>query len=62
MHVFNNYIPQTEQHEPEGRMLFPLANVTYLLDVLPLATHCHIHYHQHSSILLCVIQVQRFGC
>ena len=29
------YIPQTEQHEPEGRMLFRLGNVTNLLDVTP---------------------------
>ena len=35
MHAFNNCIPQTEQHEPEGRMLFHLGNVTYLLDVIP---------------------------
>ena len=33
----NSYIPQTEQHEPEGqmRMLFCLGNVTNLLDVAP---------------------------
>ena len=30
-----SYIPQMEQHEPEGRMLFRLGNVTYLLDVTP---------------------------
>ena len=30
-----SYIPQTEQHEPEGRMLFHLGNVTNLLDVTP---------------------------
>ena len=27
--------PQTEQHEPEGQMLFCLGNVTNLLDVTP---------------------------
>lgn len=31
---------QTEQHEPKGEMLFCLANLTYLLDVI----HCHTHY------------------
>ena len=31
----NSYIPQTEQHEPEQRMLFCLGNVTNLLDVTP---------------------------
>ena len=30
-----SYIPQTEQHEPEGQMLFRLGNVTDLLDVTP---------------------------
>ena len=34
-HTHSSYIPQTEQHEPEGRMLFHLGNVTYLLDVTP---------------------------
>ena len=34
-HTHNSYIPQTEQHEPEGRMLFCLGNVTNLLDVTP---------------------------
>ena len=29
----NSYIPQMEQHELEGRMLFCLGNVTILLDV-----------------------------
>ena len=29
------YIPQAEQHEPEGQMLFCLGNVTYLLHVTP---------------------------
>ena len=33
--VNSSYIPQTEQHEPEGRMLFHLGNVTDLLDVTP---------------------------
>ena len=27
-HTHNSYIPQTEQHEPEGQMLFCLGNVT----------------------------------
>ena len=31
--VNNSHIPQMEQHEPEGRMLFCLGNVTDLLDV-----------------------------
>ena len=31
----SSYIPQTEQHEPEGQMLFHLGNVTNLLDVTP---------------------------
>ena len=42
----NSYIPQMEQHEPEGRMLFRLGNITILLDVT-LGTHCHTHYHLH---------------
>ena len=29
--VLHSYIPQTEQRVPEGRMLFCLRNVTYLL-------------------------------
>ena len=33
--VYNSYIPQMEQHEPKGQMLFHLGNVTYLLDVAP---------------------------
>ena len=28
-------IPQMEQREPEGQMVFHLGNVTYLLDVTP---------------------------
>ena len=35
MYVYSSYIPQTEQHEPKGQMLFSLGNVTYLLDVTP---------------------------
>ena len=31
----NSYIPQMEQHEPEGRMLFRLGNVTNLLECYP---------------------------
>ena len=31
----NSYIPQMVQHEPEGRMLFCLGNITNLLDVTP---------------------------
>ena len=34
-HTHNSYIPQTEQHEPEGWLLFRLGNVTNLLDVTP---------------------------
>jgi len=33
--ILNSYISQREQHEPEGRMLICLENVTYLLDVAP---------------------------
>ena len=33
-HIHNSYIPQTEQHEPEGGM-FCLGIVTHLLDVTP---------------------------
>ena len=33
--LHNSYIPQMEQHEPEGRMLFCLGNVSKLLDVTP---------------------------
>ena len=33
--IRNSYIPQMEEHEPEGRILFRLGNVTYLLDVTP---------------------------
>ena len=33
--VNSSYIPQMEQHEPEGRMLLSLGNVTYWLDVTP---------------------------
>ena len=43
---YNRYIPQMEQHEPEGQMLFHLGNVTYCW-MLSLATHCHTHYHLH---------------
>ena len=35
VYVNNSYIPQTDQHEPTGRMVFRLGNVTYLLDVTP---------------------------
>ena len=55
-----SYIPQTEQHEPEGRMLFCLGNVTYLLDVTP--SNPLPHPLSPPPIQLCVIQVQRFGC
>ena len=41
------YIPQIEQHEPEGRILLSLGNITYLLDVT-LATCCHIPYQFNS--------------
>ena len=33
--LYNSYIPQTEQHEPKGWILFCLGNVTNLLDVTP---------------------------
>jgi len=33
IYTYNSYIPQTEQYEPEERMLFYLGNVTNLLDV-----------------------------
>ena len=33
--INSSYIPQMEQHGPEGRMLFGPGNVTYLLDVTP---------------------------
>ena len=33
--ILNSYISQMEQHEPEGRMLICLGNVTYLLNVAP---------------------------
>ena len=35
MYIYDSYIPQTEQHESEGRMLFCLGNVTNLLHVTP---------------------------
>ena len=41
-HTYNSYIPQTEQDEPEERMLFRKGNVTDLLDV----THSN-PYHTH---------------
>ena len=44
--LHNSYSPQTEQHEPEGRMLFSLGNVTNLLDVTPSNQISH-HYHLH---------------
>ena len=37
-----------------GQMLFPLGSVCWML---PLTTHCHIHYHLHPITLLF-----RFGC
>ena len=40
----NSYIPQMEQHEPEGWMLFCLGKVTYLLDVTPSTTQCHTNF------------------
>ena len=43
MHAHNSYIPQTEQHEPEGRMLFCLGNVTNLLDGNPSNPLPHLH-------------------
>ena len=50
-------IPQTEQHEPKGQMLFCLGN-EIICWMLPLATHYNIHYHIHPGIPLCVIRVQ----
>ena len=43
-HTHNSYISLMEQHEPEGRMLFCLGNVTNLLDVTPSNQLLH-HYH-----------------
>ena len=56
----NSYIPQTEQHEPEGRMLFCLGNVTNLLDGTP--SNPLPHPLSPPPLPLRVIQVQRFGC
>ena len=52
-HTHNSYIPQTEQHEPEGRMLFCLGNVTNLLDVTP--SNQISHPLSPPAIPLCVI-------
>ena len=49
----NSYIPQTEQHEPEGRMLFCLGNLTNLLDVTP--SNQMSHPLSPPPIPLCVI-------
>ena len=49
----SSYIPQTEQHEPEGRMLFCLGNVTNLLDVTP--SNQMPHQLSPPPIPLCVI-------
>ena len=46
MYAYNSYIPQTEQHEPEGQMLFCLGNVINLLDVTPSNPMPHpLHLH-----------------
>ena len=37
----NSYLPQMEQQEPKGQVLFHLGKVR----MLPLATHSHTHYH-----------------
>ena len=51
-HTHNSYIPQTEQHEPEGRMLFCLGNVTHLLDVTPSNSLPHpLHLHPFHFVL-----------
>ena len=52
-HTHNSYIPQTEQHEPEGRMLLCLGNVTNLLDVTP--SNQMPHPLSPPPIPLCVI-------
>ena len=52
--VHKSYIPQ---HKPEGRMLFYLGNVTYLLDVTP--SNPLPHPLSLPPIPLCVIQVQQ---
>ena len=48
MYAYNSYIPQTEQHEPEGQMLFCLGNVINLLDVTPSNPMPHL-LHLHPS-------------
>ena len=53
IHTYNSYIPQMEQHEPEGRMLFCLGNVTNLLDVTP--SNPMPHPLSPPPVLLCVI-------
>ena len=52
-HTHYSHIPQMEQQGPEGRMLFHLGNVTYLLDVTP--SNPLPHPLSPSPILLCVI-------
>ena len=71
--VYISYIPQTEQHEPEGWMLFCLGNVTNLLDVTvtlgtqyyhpPILPSCYLSSkiwllsNIQQSIMLCCITI-----
>ena len=58
MYAYNSYIPQTEQHEPEGQMLFCLGNVINLLDVTPSNPMPHpLHLHSFHFVLFKVKDV-----